>query len=98
MPFDSTDELTLVLTVTEWNQIISQLHEAPYRIAAPIVAKISVQAAKHEQAQVEAAQRQQQMQNDAMVVRDPEAYVNGGLAGAALVGDTVGSIGFTPSE
>lgn len=49
MPFQPTDELTMRLTVAEWNQVIAQLNEGPYKIVAPLIQKINVQAAQHEQ-------------------------------------------------
>ena len=50
MPFNATDELTMTFTVVEWNQVIAQLQEGPYRITAPLINKINIQAAQHEQA------------------------------------------------
>jgi hypothetical protein len=55
MPFQPTDEITLRLTVTEWNQIIAQLHEGTYKVMAPLINKINVQAAQHEKASQEQA-------------------------------------------
>lgn len=49
MPFNPTDELEMRFTVTEWNQVIAQLQEGPYKIVAPLINKINLQAAKHEQ-------------------------------------------------
>ena len=49
MPFNPTDELEMRFTVTEWNAIIAQLQEGPYKITAPLINKINLQAAKHEQ-------------------------------------------------
>lgn len=54
MPFNPNDELTMVFTVSEWNQVISQLQEGPYKITAPLINKINLQAAKHEQQQKQA--------------------------------------------
>jgi hypothetical protein len=48
MPFHPTDELPVLLTITEWNQIIGELQNSPYRIAAPLINKINQQAANHE--------------------------------------------------
>ena len=50
MPFNATDELTMNLSVVEWNQVLAQLAEGPYRIVAPLINKINIQAAQHEQA------------------------------------------------
>ena len=50
MPFQPTDELTLKLTVAEWNQVIAQLNEGVHKIVAPLIQKISIQAAQHEKA------------------------------------------------
>lgn len=55
MPFNSNDELEMRFTVSEWNQIIGQLQEGPYKITAPLINKINLQAAKHEQEQQKAA-------------------------------------------
>jgi hypothetical protein len=49
MPFNPTDELTLRFSVTEVNQILGQLQEGPWRIVAPLITKINVQAAQQEQ-------------------------------------------------
>lgn len=48
MPFNSNDELTMRFTVTEWNEIIAQLQEGPYKKSAPLINKINLQAAQHE--------------------------------------------------
>lgn len=69
MPFNPTDELDMRFTVTEWNAIIAQLQEGPYKITAPLINKINMQAAKHEQ---EAAKTQQVQAGDI-------AYTNGEL-------------------
>lgn len=55
MPFQPTDEITLRLTVADWNQIINQLHEGSYKLVAPLIQKITVQAAAHEKASQEQA-------------------------------------------
>lgn len=65
MPFNPSDELTMIFTVSEWNQVIAQLQEGPYKITAPLINKINIQAAKHEQ-----ESRQQQQAGDI-------AYTNG---------------------
>lgn len=49
MPFNPTDELEMRFAVSEWNQIIAQLQEGPYKTVAPLINKINLQAAKHEQ-------------------------------------------------
>lgn len=67
MPFNQTDELDMRFTVAEWNQIIAQLQEGPYKITAPLINKINMQAAKHEQ---ESAKPQAQQAGDI-------SYVNG---------------------
>jgi hypothetical protein len=48
MPFNPNDELTMRFTVNEWNQVIAQLQEGPYKITAPLINKINLQAAQHE--------------------------------------------------
>lgn len=50
MPFNPTDELTMTFTVVEWNQVLDQLRQGPYMIVSPLINKISIQAAQHEQA------------------------------------------------
>lgn len=70
MPFNPNDELELRFTVSEWNQIIAQLQEGPYKITAPLINKINLQAAKHEQ----------QAQNpETQVVGGDITYTNGEL-------------------
>ena len=66
MPFQPTDELTLKLTVAEWNQVIAQLNEGVHKIVAPLIQKISVQAAMHEKAsqQVQPGFANGEMQED----------------------------------
>ena len=49
MPFKPTDELTMRFTASEWNDVIAQLQEGPYKIVAPLITKINLQAAQHEQ-------------------------------------------------
>lgn len=39
------DPIQICLTVAEWNQVIGLLGEGPYRVVAPLVAKIQTQAA-----------------------------------------------------
>ena len=53
MPFQPTDELTLKFTVAEWNLVIAQLNEGPYKTVAPLIQKIQMQAAQHEKASQE---------------------------------------------
>jgi hypothetical protein len=48
MPFSPNDELTMRFTVSEWNQVLAQLQEGPWKIVAPLINKINVQAAQHE--------------------------------------------------
>lgn len=50
MPFKPSDELTMRFTASEWNQVIAQLQEGPYRLVAPLINKINIQAAQQEQA------------------------------------------------
>lgn len=50
MPFNPSDELTMRFTVTEWNQILGQLQEGPYKIVAPLINQINLQAAQQEKA------------------------------------------------
>lgn len=50
MPFKPTDELTMRFTASEWNQVIAQLQEGPYRLVAPLINKINMQAAQQEAA------------------------------------------------
>lgn len=49
MPFNPNDELEMRFAVSEWNQIIAQLQEGPYKTVAPLINKINLQAAQHEQ-------------------------------------------------
>jgi hypothetical protein len=49
MPFQPNEELIIRMTVIEWNQIIAQLNEGPYKIVSPLINKINVQAASQEQ-------------------------------------------------
>lgn len=72
MPFNPTDELEMRFSVTEWNAIIAQLQEGPYKSMAPLITKINMQAAKHEQEAIKA----QQQQSD---VRADISYTNGEL-------------------
>lgn len=67
MPFNPTDELEMRFTVTEWNAIIAQLQEGPYKLTAPLINKINLQAAKHEQ----------QAQNPETQVAGDITYTNG---------------------
>jgi hypothetical protein len=63
MPFQPTDELSIRMTVAEWNQIMAQLQKSPYEVAAPLIGKITSQA--------NAAQAQQ-----AQSYQDGEAHQN----------------------
>lgn len=56
MPFKPTDELTMRFTAAEWNEVIAQLQEGPYRRVAPLINKINIQAAQQEQAASDEAQ------------------------------------------
>jgi len=42
------DELTIRLTANEWNQVLAQLSEGPFRIVAPLIQKIRDQGMAHE--------------------------------------------------
>lgn len=73
MPFNPNDELTMSFTVVEWNQVIAQLQEGPYKITAPLINKINLQAAQHErQAQTASAAGEPQAAGDI-------TYTNGEL-------------------
>jgi hypothetical protein len=52
MPFQPTDELVMRLTVNEWNQVLSQLQEGPWKIVHPLIGKMQAQA---QQQQLQAA-------------------------------------------
>jgi hypothetical protein len=43
MPLNENDPLAITLTAAEWNQVLGLLQEGPYRIAAPLIAKIHKQ-------------------------------------------------------
>ena len=47
----ASDELTIALTAAEWNQVMALLGEGPFRIVAPLLAKIRDQAQAHMAAQ-----------------------------------------------
>ena len=53
MPFSPNDELVMRFTASEWNQVINQLQEGPYRIVAPLISKINIQAAQQEKQRAE---------------------------------------------
>jgi hypothetical protein len=53
MPFNPTDELTMRFTVSEWNAVLGQLQEGPWKIVAPLINKINIQAAQQETAQAQ---------------------------------------------
>ena len=40
----ATDSVTITLQAQQWNTILEVLHNAPYRIAAPLIQSISEQA------------------------------------------------------
>ena len=44
MIMQATDPVTIVLQAQQWNVIIEVLHNAPYRVAAPLIGSISEQA------------------------------------------------------
>jgi hypothetical protein len=44
MTSEDTTKLTITLQVSEWNQILAVLADAPYRIVAPLIAQIAGQA------------------------------------------------------
>lgn len=69
MPFKPSDELVMRFTAAEWNEVIAQLQEGPYRRVAPLINKINVQAAQQEQAS----------QQDQPVVAGDITYTNGEL-------------------
>ena len=86
MPFQLTDELSLTLTIQEWNQVIAALQEEKQRIANPIIMKINLQAQQHEQNQL----HKQQMETPATPppeIIDPPTRTNGELQGAKITGD-----------
>jgi hypothetical protein len=94
MPFNPTDELNLNFTVAEWNQIIAQLQEGVYRIVAPLINKINVQAAQHEQ-------RQKDLAAPGPPPFPAAGYTNGemrqpGPTTIAVAGDQTGTITLTP--
>lgn len=79
MPFKPSDELVMRFTVTEWNEIVAQLREGAYKTVAPLINKITVQAAQLEQ---EAAKAQTQ------AVETTTGYTNGELPPQPdLIGD-----------
>jgi hypothetical protein len=43
-PLDPTAPLAITLQAQQWNMILNVLHDAPYRIAAPLIAAITDQA------------------------------------------------------
>ena len=53
MPFNPADELAMRFTVAEWNSILAQLQEGPWKIVAPLINKINLQAAQQETAQAQ---------------------------------------------
>lgn len=42
-PIDANASLPATLTATEWNVVLSALHEIPYKLAAPIIPKLAQQ-------------------------------------------------------
>lgn len=69
MPFKPSDELVMRFTASEWNQIIGQLQEGPYKIVAPLISKMNVQA----------VQQEKQHEADEPVVAGDITYTNGEL-------------------
>jgi hypothetical protein len=82
MPFEPQAVLTMQFSVTEWNSILAQLQEGPWKIVAPLINKINLQAAQHEAAQASAAAV-------APAPAQPAGYSNGALQ----PGDTVTATG-----
>ena len=41
---EPTDPVTITLQAQQWNTILEVLHNAPYRVAAPLIQSISEQA------------------------------------------------------
>lgn len=72
MPFKPSDELVMRFTASEWNQIIGQLQEGPYKIVAPLISKMNIQAVQQEKQQQEGAQEP--------IVAGDITYTNGELA------------------
>jgi hypothetical protein len=53
-PFNPGDVIAINLTANEWNLVLSQLQEGPWKIVAPLIGKIQMQAAQQqEQTQVQ---------------------------------------------
>jgi hypothetical protein len=46
-PLQPDEKLTIVLTAAEWNVVLAQLGEGPYRIVAPLLQKITAQGMAH---------------------------------------------------
>ena len=42
--FQPTEQVTVTLEAQQWNTVIGALAEAPYRIAAPLIERIAMQA------------------------------------------------------
>jgi hypothetical protein len=43
-PLDINTPLTVTMTAGEWNQVLAQLAEQPYKLSAPLITKIQNQA------------------------------------------------------
>lgn len=71
MPFKPSDELVMRFTASEWNQIIGQLQEGPYKIVAPLISKMNIQAVQQE--------KQQEAAPDEPIVAGDITYTNGEL-------------------
>ena len=98
MPFSPNDELNLRFTVTEWNSILGQLQEGPWKIVAPLINKINLQAAQQEQEAAKRAAAAQQQPADAPGIARPP-YTNGEMQpDIAVTGDSTGTIVLAKDE
>jgi hypothetical protein len=48
---EMTDRLSIVLEVKQWNEVLETLHNAPFRLAAPIIGEIMRQVQETEMRQ-----------------------------------------------
>lgn len=71
-----TDELTLVLTVAEANQMLDILQGGPYRTVAPIIGKI-VQQAQQQQEQQQQEQREPEQREPGNGLAEAISYLKG---------------------
>ena len=46
-PIDASAPITVTLQAQQWNVVLAALNEAPYRIAAPLIAAIGEQLQAH---------------------------------------------------